>query len=324
MQIVIPILSARNKSPQPTVRLKTLMNGYIQRTPPLKYRLLADSNMHCMLNFYFDQLVSGEMHLAVPNFKQIDDLADFTRHFPDIQLVECEYRGNAIEQRWAWWADNVIRLARQGYTKAYAGIGNMSAVPIGAEGIQLEHYWMNVSTQTGLEQPIDALMPGELDMLKRAKVSFVHNQGQIDWLVQNDTDFQYRFELPKLSPKGLLFNESFYKRFEQVPVPECDLLLPFKLEVAEYAAELKKAIELIGELPLKVCYTNPNNADTSEIGIPSNWLHVSPSKEAYYSLLRQRPAVFLPASLKIWHVAKVELTAFGCQVYTKASQLVAG
>lgn len=259
--------------------------------PGAPYRLFADGNLHCAVNANFDALASGEAILYVP--RHCTDLGEYAKLTKfRIKQIAYSYSGpTGTRYMWPGWEELEQELKQDADATLKLGV---SGIPAEAAWLANCHtYYMNVSKQQGIQQPVDAFQLQEVATAMMFKHCYVHDEGQLAMLPK---------DFAEVSDKRCYFNPGYYKLFgeasfaNKLPAPLGDCLLIVDRGSVDYSnGEAEAYAQEHGLYLVKT-------------------MHLDLTKAEYYSLLRQKPKVWYRPDPCVWHVTKGELEMFEVEV----------
>lgn len=269
---------------------------------------MRDGNLICHLNWYEANLYNDNVRLVLPQLDQIDPecLAELKAHCPTIwaKHIPANYTGGPADQRRQFWRSNPS-IACQ--TVLATSIGDAGRSFRG----KLINYHMHVSTQFGIAQPIDGLMHGEVEMLRKCIKGWVHDEGQLAWL---------NVAFAELVEKALVAVEPYHRlmamhhidRFRLGDINltdaqlDADVLVLGRMSDPEYGYD---AIEHLLKPSQTVLFTDTNGYMQTRFGqaMPANYLFGNFSRAEYYELLERAKYVLYRPNRRILHLAKLEL-----------------
>lgn len=305
--LIVPMYSARNKA-----------TG--------AYRLLMDGNFHAIVNQYWGKLRSGKASLAIPY--DIEDLGDFANAFPWMQVFNFSYKGSPVANRLHFWSDKanlesaMMLYTDENHSRLITGISTPKVQLL--KNYLWQYYFMayhmNVSSQQGISQPIDAFHKQEFSTAELFAEAFVHDQGQIDYLNSQ----RYGLANIQLTPKHLLYRPAYYNAIgydrswnDSIPMGQYgQILIPTKLNDKEYGWEnrIKPFIEM--HTGWSFVLTDPSNWITQTDELPCNAMVYKFTKAQYLHFLSTCPKVLYTANPRIWHASRQEFELFGCDIIT--------
>jgi len=270
MKLVLPILSARNKT-----------NG--------KYQLLKDGNMHSMLNrLMFLKELNG-CTLGLPSLELIDDFAEFRAI-----LAKLPY---TIKLRLGLPYGRTITKTRAKFDGMFKDECFATSIP----GVKAKHYMCNTFVLSGIDQPCDAFAAKDLKSIAHAKHVYVYSEEQAElmpfkqWLIIDTNvchpDYYSAIGQDIPFPLKLSYNE---------------LIVPFYLGNKEYSHELiynwRGNIILLN--PRKTPLPDDMISLTNIVSITDL------TKAQFYGLLAAGKVVYLPTVPGIFHILQAELDYF--------------
>ena len=292
-----------------------------------EYKLLTDSNFHSWFNVYLPQLLQGKAKFAVPELNQLDlDMFyELETAFPEVEFVHFRYGSNPRNTRIEFFSEKSNTDKLDKYDAFAIGItmpnSTIRETFYRHHGHQAHEYLMNVSTQTGISQPIDSFNQHEWATAEMFDAIWCHDQGQIDHRVSSTL----RPTFATLSPKKLMFRPQYYQRIGATHARIKGLanlcLITVRLSDPEYDL-YGKILPYIDAHPEKTFAITDINSflqkevDAGNAELPSNAFIRKLSKKEYYGILAFAPEVLYTPHDKIWHVGKNELELFGCKLIT--------
>lgn len=268
-KLVLSILSARNKQ-----------TG--------QYRLLADSNMHSMLNRLL-HMGEKDCTIGLPCAEQIEDLAPFAELLD--KLGFCYELGFPYGSR--------ILETRLSFERKF--LGRCFATSIC--GVRARHYMANTFITPGINQPCDMFANADLFSMRFAERIYVYNEHMLCYMpgwarakTIIDTNVCHKAYYEAIGSEPLHF----------LTIGEADLVVPINIGDPEYN------LEPLFDWQGRVLLLNPRRAPLSKLADLHNKLELPLlSKPQFYWLLQNSRAIFYPSITEIFHVLGAELAYFG-------------
>ena len=256
-----------------------------------EYSILKDGNFKLHIN----RMDWDNDYLVVPN--KISDLDEFLDLdiISERQLMFADYGENAYDTRKNFWKNN-----KWPSMLAFDVVTDITGFPYKNNFVNN----FNITKDPEVSRwYIDEFIYSDINSIRKAKNTFVLNQGQKDYLLSID---------PKLNIKvsqKVIRKEYFDKVGIEVPeLEDFDIFFPFRISDPAY-----KFTEVVENNPEKtILITDPNDSYTENY---SNIIKKRFTKRQYYGIISTRPKIIYNENPnKIFHPGLADFIYFGCDI----------
>lgn len=258
-----------------------------------KYSILKDGNFKLQINrMNWDHDI-----LIIPkNTSDLDEFLDLGI-LPFDQVKTAEYGENAYETRKIFWKKN------QAYLDAY-GLPIVTDITGYTGNNELINNFNITKDPEVSRWYIDEFIDIDVESCKRAKKTYVLNEGQRDYLLSIDPDLNVEVNTKVISKRY----------FDQVgvqqpwPMPEFDIFFPFRLTDPAYSFE-QVVFQNEGST---ILVTDPNDSYKNQFG---NVTKKRFTKREYYGIIYTRPKIIYNENPnKVFHPGLADFIYFGCDI----------